>query len=128
MKHAKLVVRRFGNGEGRIRLFGRGFQSGQRLKVRLTLRTTRSGVLTKHPPSTNSTVTFSDTTVDCDNASPNCFVANAIGVVAGSQSLAGCLTSNGQSAQLAKQNVQIVNAELVNCDTGAVVAVPGILN
>lgn len=128
MNFAKLVVRKFGASEGRVRVYGRGFQAGQRIKVRLTLRTTRSGVFTKHPPSVNNTVTFADQAVDCDNASPNCFVANAGGVLAGSQALSACLTANSLSNKLAGENVQIVNAELVNCDTGNVVAVPGIFN
>jgi hypothetical protein len=131
MKSAKLQVRRFpgaAGGEGRIKVVGKGFQPGQRILVRLTLRTTRSAISTKHPPNTSNTVTFGDTTIDCGVGPSNCFVARSNGALVGTQTLAACLTQNSQSANLARENVQIVEASLVNCDTGNTVAVPGIFN
>ena len=132
MNFANLKVKRFpggSGGQGRIALIGRGFQPGQRVKVRLTLRTTRPGISTKHPPLTNQYVTFSDTTIDCGTGGPgNCFVARPNGALAVHQALDACLTQNAQSANLAKGNVEIVDSSLVNCDTGGTVAVPGVLN
>jgi hypothetical protein len=131
MQNAKLQVRRFPGytgGDGRIKVTGKGFQAGQRIKVRLTFRTTRSQVATKHPPSTNNSVTFSDTTIECGVGPGNCFVARSSGVLVGTQTLSACLTQNGQGTGLARENVQIIAASLVNCDTGDTVAVPGILN
>jgi hypothetical protein len=131
MKYSRLTVRRFpgsSGGEGKIILTGRGFQPGQRIAVRLTLRTTRSSFATKHPPTVNSPITFADTTIDCGNQSAGCFGAHANGAIIGRQSLVDCLTQNGQPTGLANENVEIVAASLVNCDTTDTVAVPGILN
>ncbi len=131
MNFAKLTLRRFPGsfgGDGRIKLTGRGFQGGQRVSVRLTLRTTRSGVATLHPPTSNSTVTFVDTTIDCGNQSANCFVARQNGAIAGSQTLKDCLVRNGEQPGLTRENLQVIDAALINCDTGLTVAVPGILN
>jgi len=110
-----------------VTLFGAGFKSGQRTKVRLTLRVTKKNLSTKHPPATNN-VTFADTTVDCGNQIAGCFTARANGVVAGKQSMAECLTQNGQPVGLAQENIQIVDAALVNCDTGKVFGVPGYID
>lgn len=131
MTFSRLVVRRFpalNAGQGKIKLFGRGFQSGQRVKVRLTLRSTRIVTATKHPPAGNQKVTFADVTITCGNQNAGCFVGRPSGTISGSQLLSDCLTANGQSTGLAGQNVQIVDAALVNCDTNKVFAVPGILN
>jgi hypothetical protein len=130
MRWAKLTVRRFrpGPGNGRVTIVGKGFQSGQRVKVRLTLRTTRSGIQIKHPPAVNQSVTFADTTIDCGNVSAGCFVARATGALGGKQDLADCLTQNGEPTGLGGENIAIIAASLVNCDTGNTIAVPGTLN
>ncbi len=129
MKLGRLIVSRSAAGKGRITLFGTGFQGGQRVKVRLTLRTTKKNQSTHHPFGLNS-VTFADVTVECgNNTFTGCYVAGATGVIAGSMSLRDCLTNNGDSAGLASGSVEILDAALVNCDGAMkVIAVPGILN
>jgi hypothetical protein len=53
MRFAKLTVRKFTlASEGRVRVTGRGFKSGQRIQVQLTLRVTQDNRTTKHPPLT----------------------------------------------------------------------------
>lgn len=127
LKLGRLYVRAIG-GYGRVTLFGTGFQPGQRVKVRLSLRTTKKNQATHHPLGLNN-VTFTDKTIECgNNAFTGCYVATAGGVIAGSVKLSDCLTSNGDSAVLASGNVQILDSALVNCDNGKVLAVPGILN
>lgn len=131
MKFGRLDVRRFPitGGQGKVKLLMKGLQNGQRVKVRLTLRTTRSGVGTKNPTKSSQLVTFQDVTVDCPvGPSTNCFIANPRGVVLGSVALDACLTQNSQPTGLARQNVEILDAEVINCDDNNVVARPGILN
>jgi hypothetical protein len=130
MKFGRLDVRRFPatGGQGKVKLLMFGLQNGQRVKVRLTLRTTRSGITTKHPPNKSALVTFQDTVVECKLSAANCFTANPRGVVLGTQTLDQCLTQSGLPTGLAKENVEILGAEVVNCDDGNVVARPGILN
>ncbi len=131
MKIGRLDVRRFpglAGGQGRVKLFMTGLQNGQKVKVRLTVRTTRAGVTTKHPPKTNALVTFADTTFECGNQISGCFVANGRGVVLGTQDIQSCLTQSSQPKGLASHNLEILSAEVVNCDDGFVVARPGILN
>jgi len=130
MKFGRLDVRRFPatGGQGKVKLLMFGLQNGQRVKVRLTVRTTRSGITTKHPPKTNALVTFQDTVVECKLSAANCFTANPRGVVLGTQTLDQCFVQTGLPTGLAGQNVEILSAEVVNCDDGFVVARPGILN
>jgi hypothetical protein len=130
MRFARLAVRKSGNHRGRLSLFGSGFHSGQRMKVQLTLRVTKHGQVTKHPPSPPpQTVTFEDVTVQCGNGPvTGCFTANVNGSVAGSMTLSDCLTQNSEPTGLSIGNIQILDSALVNCDTGKVIATPGILN
>jgi hypothetical protein len=131
MKLGKLDVSRFpglAGGQGRVKLFMTGLQNGQKVKVRLSVRTTRAGVTTKHPSKTSALVTFADTIFECGNQLSNCFVANARGVVLGTESLQDCLTQSSQPKGLASHNLEILSAEVVNCDDGNVVARAGILN
>ena len=131
MKFAKITVRRFpgvAGGLGRVKVIGRGFKVGQRIQVQLTLRTTRTNRIVKHPPGTGKTVTFVDTTIVCGNNNVGCFVARPSGAVAGTETLQACLAQSGASASLGSENIQIVDAALLNCDTGKIFAVPGVLN
>lgn len=144
MKWARLTVTKFpsnGGGQGKIQLVGVGFQSGQRVAVRLTVRTSHiEGKVKQHNlgtkgPGTNKFLTFEDATVECGPGpltgamcSGEVFTARPNGLVAGSTTLSSCLTTNGLPVGLAKGNMEIVDAALVNCDTGKVFAVPGILN
>ena len=126
MKFARLIVSRTVNHKGRVRLFGRGFYAGQRMKVQLTLRVTKTGVST---PGGAKSITFQDITVACGNSPvTGCFTANLSGNVAGSMSLLDCMTENTEPTGLASGNVQILDSALLNCDTGKVLATPGILN
>jgi len=111
---------------GRVRFFGTGFRVGQRVKVRLTLRATRTEVAVLHPPGSHKRVTFADVTVECGNQVAGCFSARPNGAIVGSQTLKDCLTTNGEPINLRLGNVEILDAAVVNCDTGKVLAVPGI--
>jgi hypothetical protein len=71
-------------------------------------------------------VTFVDTTIVCGNQNVGCFVARPSGALAGSENLKDCLTQSGASTSLGLRNIQIVDAALLNCDTGKIFAVPGI--
>ncbi|MBI3784118.1 MAG: hypothetical protein HY270_12035 [Deltaproteobacteria bacterium] len=121
MNSAKIAVRKI---TGKVAMFGFGFQAGARVKVQLTLRVTKFGQTVKHPPGTNKFVTFADTTVQC-GTTPFGFVANARGTIAASVSLSTCL---GPNFGLATGNIEIIDAALVNNDTGLVFAHPGILH
>src|ERR1700687_5028577 len=131
MKFARLIVKRADStlhGEGLVTLFGAGLNPGGRVKVRLTLRVTKANRATKNPSPGVNNVTFMDTTIDCGNQTAGCFSVRPNGVVAGKQSVAECLTQNGQAKGLAQENIQVVDASLVNCDTGKVFGVPGIID
>jgi hypothetical protein len=128
MTYAKLTVSRTVNHKGKISVSGRGFHSGQRMTVQLTLRVTKPGLKTS--VGNPKTVTFEDITVTCPTISNplGCFTARQNGAVAASVSLVDCLTQNGQPSGLALGNIQILDSALVNCDTGNVIATPGIVN
>ncbi len=129
MKFARLAVRKSGNHHGRVSVFGSGFYAGQRMKVQLIIRVTKPGQTTLHPHQVGKSVTFQDVSIACGNSSiTGCFTANLNGAVAGSMSLEDCLTQNGEPIGLATGNIQILDSALVNCDTGKVIATPGILN
>jgi hypothetical protein len=117
----KLVVK---SKTGRISVLGRGMIPGSRVKILLTVRVTKNGVLTKHPPTTSSRVTFADQTLLCAQ-DPFGFVVSARGVLGGKTDLATCTAPNGG---LATGNIEILDAALVNADNNnRVFARPGIL-
>ena len=124
MKVARLLV----NKRGRIAVFGTGFPFGARIKVELTLRVTRAvdGVL--HPKLGTSEVTFEDTTIQCPNTFFG-FPVRGSGSLAGTTTLAACLGSNSGLAggAGARANIEILDAALINVDTGKPLAHPGIL-
>jgi hypothetical protein len=120
MSFARLVVRKTGNKNGRINLAGRGFNPGQRMQVQLKLRVTQVF--------SNTSSTFEDFTIACGpNPLTLCFTARLNGAVAGSISLADCLAQSGQPIGLANGNIEIRDSALLNCDTGKIIATPGIL-
>lgn len=126
MGSARLAVRKTGNKRGRISVFGKGFFGGQRMKARLTMRVTQLAVQKLHPPGP-ANITYQDFTVDCGNSPlTGCFTANLNGAVAGSMTLADCLAQNSMPPALNTGNIQILDAALVNCDTGKIIATPGI--
>jgi hypothetical protein len=109
---------------GRIKVSGRGFPLGARVRLQLLVRVTKDGMLTKHPPSTNQRVTFSDQTLLC-GPSPFGFVTSARGILAGTTDLSTCVAPNGG---LASGNIEVLEAALVNVDNSdRVFARPGIL-
>jgi hypothetical protein len=118
MAYARLVIN---SRSGRILVFGSGFAPGQRVKVQLTARVTRSGVATKHPLGINN-VTFQDVAVQCPNT-PFGLTVRPNGVLLGSLTLSDCFMSPG----LAKGNIEILDAALLNVDNGdKVFARPGL--
>ena len=126
MRVARLTVRKL-RTTGKVTLYGAGFKPGQRVAVSLMLRTSKAGQTTKHPPQTGQRITFADVAISCGNGFGGCFVAGNGGAIAASQNLSDCLTQNGLPASLASTNVEILDAALVNCDTGKIFARPGIL-
>lgn len=119
MKFAKLRV----TNRGKIVIFATGFTLGDELRVRLSLRVTKAGIQTLHPPQNGQIVTFQDFTADCPK-SPDAFNARPNGAVIGTTSLDACLDPN---SGLAHGNIEILDVSLVNALTGRTVAVPGIL-
>lgn len=137
MFRARLVVKKFQSPKGKIKLVGSGFVTTRRVRVLLTLRTTRKVpfAATHSPagPSPSALVTFEDVTIQCgdDGGTPPCFSASPGGRIAKSMTLQQCLTNNGESTGFAGGNVEIVESALVNCEvggTGKIFARPGILN
>jgi len=108
---------------GGISLFGTGMTLGDALRVRITLRVTKTGMTTKHPPGTNQTVTFVDQTIDCPKT-PDAFLVRPNGSVAGRTDLGACLAP---ASGLAVGNLEILDVSLVNVMNGRIVAVPGLL-
>jgi hypothetical protein len=122
MKTARLTVNSI---TGKLTLLGTGFQFGSRVTTQLTLRVTKPGQSTKHPPVAR-TVTYQDVTVMCPNM-PFWFVARPSGVLAGSAKLSDCLAANDFATGLSSGNIEILDSALINIDTGKIFARPGIL-
>ncbi len=121
MQFGKITISK---GNGKIKVFGRGLTPGGRVKVQLTVRTTRNGISTKHPPGTKR-VTFQDTTVVC-GPPPFGFIAVwPSGNLGGTIDLSDCLQPY---PGLALGNIEIVDVALVNADNAnKVFARPGIM-
>lgn len=121
MDFGKIVISKL---SGKIAVLGRGLTPGGRVKVQLTVRTTRDGISTKHPPGTKR-VTFQDTTVVC-GPPPFGFIAVwPSGALGGKINLTDCLQPY---PGLASGNIEIVDAALVNADNGnKVFARPGVM-
>jgi hypothetical protein len=83
------------------------------------LRITRRGTVTKHPPGTNQTVTFTDVSVDCP-LSPDAFTVRPNGAVGASTDFTACLAPNtGLAAGTTfPNNIEILGASLVSVVTG----------
>jgi hypothetical protein len=124
MNYVRLIVKA---RSGRLIVFGRGFPFGARVQVQLTLRVTKAGITTKHPPGSNKRVTFEDTVVTCPNpgTQPFGFPTRANGGLLGIASLSDCLGTS--VSNLARGNIEILDSALINGDTGNVIAHPGIL-
>jgi len=104
---------------GRMRLYGRGMALGDALRLRVTLRDTRTGITTNLG---TENVTFSDVVVDCPKA-PDAFVVGTLGTLLGTTALSACL---GPNAGLAQGDVEILDASVVNVINGDTFAVPGL--
>jgi len=116
---------RIARGSGKIKLFGRGMVPGGRVKVQLTVRVTKNGVNTKHPPKTNARVTFADQSVICGPPPFGFVIVYPTGVLGASINLSDCLAPY---PGLATGNIEIVDIALVNADNGnKVFARPGVL-
>jgi hypothetical protein len=123
MKFAKLTV----DQRGRVALFGVGFVFGTRMRVELVLRVTKSNVSVKHLPGPGTkNVTFQDLTILCGNTTFG-FVTRPNGAVAGQTTLASCLGPANSGLAGPFVNIEILDASLINVDTGKVFARPGIV-
>ncbi|MCK6555910.1 hypothetical protein L6Q96_15245 [Candidatus Binatia bacterium] len=104
---------------------GKGFSGSAPTKVglRLSLRTTSS---TKVYQLAAPVICGTTSGSSCGY-----YFAAADGKINGKQLLYDCLVNAGinstTAAQIAKDNIEIMDAELVNCDTGDVFGKPGIL-
>jgi len=125
---AKLSVRASGRvgGTPTLRLQGSGFKNGAPTKVglQLTVRTTNSvGAPT-------GSKTYQDETIICGNiAGTGCghyFTPRSSGSLSASQSLSDCLTGDVLTTTLSTGNIEVLDAALINCDTGKVFAIPGV--
>ena len=96
-----------------------------KIGLRLTLRTSNA------QGSPTGSKTYQDETVICgDMAGGTCgrfFVVEANGKVSGKETLKDCLDKNNLPETLASGNIELLDAALLNCDTGKVIAVPGLL-
>lgn len=94
--------------------------------LRLTLRTSNTLGLP-----VNTVRTYEDQTVICGEVPGglcgNATAPSASGKVSLRQDLSECLADNGLSNLVGRGNVEIVDAALINCNTGKVFAVPGVL-
>ncbi len=107
---------------GRVGLFAGGLTVGDLVAVRLDLRVTRAVNKTKHPPGSNKSVTFTDLPVVCPS-----FAARPGGAVAAATDLATCLGANSGLAATGGTNIEILDAALINANTGKVIGVPGVV-
>lgn len=105
---------------GNIILTGKGFQFGTRVKAQLRLRVTKANQNTPQDP--DASVTFEDVTVQCPDTLVG-FPARVNGNLVGKTNLNQCgLPYPG----LASGNIEILEAVLINADTGRVFARPGL--
>jgi hypothetical protein len=105
---------------------GAGFApAGTPMGVQLTLRTSNTLGL----PSGSKT--YEDQTIICgDTAGGSCGNFTSVspsGRITLRQTLGDCLTANGLSTVPASGNIELLGVELVNCSTGKVAGVPGVL-
>jgi hypothetical protein len=110
MSIAKLIVK----SNGKIVLFGGGFNPGARVQVELKLRVTKSGT---------PNVTFEDVTVTCDG-NPQ-FTAYATKKIIGHDTLANCLGPSLSGLAGPDANIEILEANLIDVDTGEYFGTPG---
>lgn len=95
-----------------------------KVALQITLRTSNT---LGTPPGSK---TYEDTTIVCGTTPGACgryFPASSTGDIRVKQNLDQCLISNSLPASLATGNVQFLETVLINCDTGAVLGVPGIV-
>lgn len=126
MSQGNLKVSRRRNG-AYIRFTGKGFApAGTPIGIQLTLRTTNRRGL---PASTSKT--YEDQTIICgDTIGGSCGNFTNVqsnGRIVLRQSLGDCLTLNGLSQFIGSGNIEIIDSALINCTTGKIAAVPGIL-
>ncbi len=125
MSFARLQVKPGAKGVS-LKLSGSGFQpAAARIGLQMTLRTTNTA------GSPSGSKTYEDETVICGGVTGGTcghyFAVASNGTISlGKQQLADCLTKNGFNATLATGNIQIQDVALIDCDTGKVVATPGI--
>lgn len=125
MSFARLQVKPAKKGAS-VKLTGSGFQpAAARIGLQMTLRTTNTA------GSPSGSKTYEDETVICGGVTGGTCghyfaVASNGTIAAGKQQLADCVTKNGFNATLATGNIQIVDVALIDCDTGKVIATPGI--
>jgi hypothetical protein len=113
MSIAKLRI----NNTGKIILFGGGFPIGARVKIELTLR------VSQNLP--NRTVTYEDKTVQCGNGGFG-FVAYPRDKIVGKTTLAACLGPGLSTLASKGSNIEILEAKLLDSDTGEYFGTPGI--
>ncbi len=93
----------------------------------LTLRTTNAATSTPPPPAK----TYQDETIVCgETEGGTCgrfFAVDAKGKVSGNETLKDCLDKNDLPETLASGNIELLDATLINCDTGKDIAKAGLL-
>ncbi len=114
-----------GDVVGSLSIKGKGFPVGAQLGVQLTIRTTNSS------GSPAGSKTYQDETIMCGTtpggACGNSFTVDVKGKVKGKQTLPDCLTANNLPTALGAGNIEVLDAAVVDCATGLVIAVPGTL-
>ncbi len=128
LKWGFLEIAKHGN-DTRIRLNSRGFTPPrQAVGVQLKIRTTNS--TTSSPPPASKT--YEDLDIVCGpwTVGSSCghyFLTSEFGGILGSQTLSECLAANNLSTAPASGNIELLDAALINCDTGKVIAKAGVI-
>lgn len=109
-----------------MKLKGKGIApAGTKIGLQLTLRTTNAA------GSPSGAKTYNDETITCgDTDGDVCehfFTVDTEGKLSGKQTLKDCLDKNDLPETLASGNIELLDAALINCDTGKDIAKAGLL-
>jgi len=134
MEWAKLKVTKAGKKlasgahDTTLKILAKGFSpTSAKVALALTIRTSNSLVASPAPAGK----TYEDVIVYCGpTAGGTCghyYPVTAAGKINSKTALSTCVTDNGWTENLAAGNIQILNATLMDCDSGKDIGTPGLL-
>ncbi len=110
-----------------LKLKGKGIVPSVKVGLQMTLRTSNGSTASPAPPNkTYNDETFVCGTTDGDTCE-HYFAVDTNGKLSAKQTLKDCLDRNDLPDVLASGNIEILDAKLINCDTGKVIATAGVL-